>query len=184
MHTHSHIYTCTSAQGNIFVERSHLLWKAPDALDLLARGAAAAADLAEGRAGGGRAACLLLAELMRWTRQPWEAQMHTCTSLELQCARWLCEANGGQAWPRAVRCRTPVPHHWHAPPRPLAAASHPSLGHMKAEDWVCVRQESFPDSAVNEFRHFRLAEFSDNASVLPRWGWCVGWPGTHHVDAF
>lgn len=43
------------AQGAIFVERSHLLWKAADALDLLARGATAAADLAEAGSGSGGA---------------------------------------------------------------------------------------------------------------------------------
>jgi len=40
------------SQGAIFVERSHMLWKAPQALELLYCGAVAAADLAEGKASG------------------------------------------------------------------------------------------------------------------------------------
>eukprot|EP00983_Pelagomonas_calceolata_P109742 1159589-Pelagomonas_calceolata.AAC.19 len=38
---------------------------------------------------------------------------------------------------------------------------------LTAENWKCVRQESFPDSSVNEFRHYRLADFSDNVNALP-----------------
>lgn len=42
---------------------------------------------------------------------------------------------------------------------------------LTAEDWKCVRQESFPDSRTNEYRHYRLADFSDNVSALPRCAW-------------
>lgn len=37
------------AQISIYVERSHLLWKAPEALEFLLKGAVAAADIAEGK---------------------------------------------------------------------------------------------------------------------------------------
>uniref|UniRef100_A0A7S3QSV4 Transcription factor 25 n=1 Tax=Dunaliella tertiolecta TaxID=3047 RepID=A0A7S3QSV4_DUNTE len=102
MFTQPHDAASASLQhlGSIFVERSHMLWKAPDALELLYTGALAAADLAEGK------------------------------STE-------------------------------------ATASLRDLS-LTAENWKCVRQESFPDSSVNEFRHYRLADFSDNVNALPR----------------
>lgn len=40
---------------------------------------------------------------------------------------------------------------------------------LGADDWACVRKESFPDSEVNEYRHLRLHDFSDNVNALPRW---------------
>ena len=89
-------------QLGIFVERSHLLWKAPDALELLRVAATRAADIAEGR----------------------------------------------------------------KPPTTAAsAAQQPQLG---AEDWACVQHESFPESEVNEYRHLRLHDFTDNVNALPR----------------
>ncbi|GIM07875.1 hypothetical protein Vretimale_11930 [Volvox reticuliferus] len=37
-----------------------------------------------------------------------------------------------------------------------------------AADWKAVANESFPPSAANEYRHLRLADFSDAINALPR----------------
>ncbi|GLC35077.1 hypothetical protein PLESTM_000276900 [Pleodorina starrii] len=37
-----------------------------------------------------------------------------------------------------------------------------------AADWRAVARESFPSSASNEYRHLRLADFSDAVNALPR----------------
>lgn len=34
-------------------------------------------------------------------------------------------------------------------------------------NWECVRSELFPPSDENQYRHLRLADFSDNVSALP-----------------
>ncbi|MEW5297992.1 MAG: hypothetical protein WDW36_001159 [Sanguina aurantia] len=78
---------------NLYAERSHLLWKAPDALEALREAATAAADLAEGNR---------------------------------------------------------------------------KAGLLTANDWACLRRESFPESEVNEYRHMRLNDYSDAVNALPR----------------
>ncbi len=58
---------------------------------------------------------------------------------------------------------------WCAPLVCCAAATAPVKElSLSAEDWRCVRQESFPDSGINEFKHYRLPDFSDNVNALPR----------------
>ncbi|KAL6754257.1 transcriptional repressor TCF25-domain-containing protein [Haematococcus lacustris] len=94
--------------GAIYVERSALLWKAPDMLELLRTAATAAADAAEGGS-------------------------HKSGTME-------AVATGSQA-----------------------------PGSSSSQDWVCVRQEAFPDDqGRNEWLHLRLADFSDNVNALPR----------------
>ena len=34
-------------------------------------------------------------------------------------------------------------------------------------NWACVREEMFPASDQNQYRHLRVADFSDNVSALP-----------------
>ena len=34
-------------------------------------------------------------------------------------------------------------------------------------NWECVREEMFPVSDQNQYRHLRVADFSDNVSALP-----------------
>ncbi len=47
---------------------------------------------------------------------------------------------------------------------------------VSAADWKGAREQVFPDGGPNEFRHLRLADFTDNVSALPRYV-CVN--GTH-----
>ena len=46
-----------------------------------------------------------------------------------------------------------------------AAGAAPPLG---ADDWAAVARESFPAGAANDFRHLRVADFSDAVNALPR----------------
>ncbi len=43
----------------------------------------------------------------------------------------------------------------------------PSNG-IGAADWAALARESFPPSTANDYRHLRLADFSDAVNALPR----------------
>ena len=48
-----------------------------------------------------------------------------------------------------------------------AAAVGPVQSQPSAEDWACLREEAFPPSEVNLYRHLRVQEFSDAVHRLP-----------------
>ncbi|KXZ51917.1 hypothetical protein GPECTOR_11g44 [Gonium pectorale] len=50
----------------------------------------------------------------------------------------------------------------------VAEGKRPPAGGATAADWAAVARESFPPSASNEYRHLRLADFSDVVNALPR----------------
>ncbi|KIZ00582.1 hypothetical protein MNEG_7378, partial [Monoraphidium neglectum] len=57
-----------------------------------------------------------------------------------------------------------------APAAPGAVAPAPAQAAppLSADDWAAVARESFPATGDNEFRHLRLADFSDAVNALPR----------------
>ena len=38
---------------------------------------------------------------------------------------------------------------------------------VEQANWACVRAEMFPPSEENQYRHLRIADFSDTVSALP-----------------
>jgi hypothetical protein len=51
-----------------------------------------------------------------------------------------------------------------------AASAAPSAGALplSAEEWAAVAREAFPAGDGNDYRHLRLADFSDAVAALPR----------------
>lgn len=70
--------------------------------------------------------------------------------------------------------RPPLPSH--PPTHPITPSPRPSpplapqatAGGLGYADWRAVAAESFPASSANEYRHLRLADFSDAVNALPR----------------
>jgi hypothetical protein len=55
-----------------------------------------------------------------------------------------------------------------AAPGAVAPAPAQAAPPLSADDWAAVARESFPATGDNEFRHLRLADFSDAVNALPR----------------